>query len=322
MRILFTADWHIKLSQKNIPTEWAVNRYELLVEKINVISDKLSVNKHIIGGDIFDRVPTLEELSLFFRLIQKLEAPAILYDGNHEATKKGETFLKLLAPTIKLLRPDFYVCPRMEHFPGFDVIPYCDLKNFDKGLIPDAARNKLLFTHVRGNIPPHVTAEIPLEKFKQWELVIAGDLHSHSNSQENIVYPGSPLTTSFHRSPVECGGIVIDTDSLKWEFISFGLPQLLRKTITNPDEAVPTDYDLTIYELEGNIEDLSKVEDNQLIDKKITKRVSEAALLLSPNMTIEDEISEYLKYILGIEEDKVKELLKLFHDSTKGSGLE
>ena len=31
---LFTADWHIKLGQKNVPIPWACTRYKLFFDKI------------------------------------------------------------------------------------------------------------------------------------------------------------------------------------------------------------------------------------------------------------------------------------------------
>ena len=32
--ILFTADWHIKLGQKNVPMAWACTRYKLFFEAL------------------------------------------------------------------------------------------------------------------------------------------------------------------------------------------------------------------------------------------------------------------------------------------------
>jgi len=34
MQVLFTADIHIKLGQKNVPVEWARNRYKLLWQQL------------------------------------------------------------------------------------------------------------------------------------------------------------------------------------------------------------------------------------------------------------------------------------------------
>ena len=36
--ILFTADWHIKLGQKNVPIPWACSRYNLLGTPILCLS--------------------------------------------------------------------------------------------------------------------------------------------------------------------------------------------------------------------------------------------------------------------------------------------
>ena len=68
---------------------------------------------------------------------------------------------------------------------------------------------------------------------------------------------------------------------------------------------VPTDYHHTIYELEGDIADLSSVANSDLLDKKVVKRKTEAALILDKDMTIEEELVEYLSYILELEDNKV-----------------
>ena len=52
MKILFTADLHIKLGQKNVPIDWAKNRYNLLIEQLATIQD--SADMIVLGGDIFD----------------------------------------------------------------------------------------------------------------------------------------------------------------------------------------------------------------------------------------------------------------------------
>ena len=80
---------------------------------------------------------------------------------------------------------------------------------------------------------------------------------------------------------------------------------------------VPTDYHHTIYELEGDIADLSSVANSDLLDKKVVKRKTEAALILDKDMTIEEELVEYLSYILELEDNKVKDILSTFHDYAK-----
>ena len=103
--ILFTADWHIKLGQKNVPVKWAINRYRYFFEQVYELEKQC--NMHIIGGDLFDRLPNMEELELYFSFIRKVTIPTIIYDGNHEATKKNKT-LKIVGPRAMVPRHLFY----------------------------------------------------------------------------------------------------------------------------------------------------------------------------------------------------------------------
>ena len=50
-----------------------------------------------------------------------------------------------------------------------------------------------------------------------------------SNCQRNIVYPGSPMTTSFHRSEVTTGYMLIDPESWEWEWQSFRASSAIAK---------------------------------------------------------------------------------------------
>jgi hypothetical protein len=176
--------------------------------------------------------------------------------------------------------------------------------------------NLPLFTHVRGEIPPHVTPEVDLARFEKFPIVFAGDLHSHTNCQRNIVYPGSPLTTSFHRTPVETGVVVIQKD-WDWYWERLSLPQLIRKTVRSTTEMVPGVYDHVIYEVEGDLAELASVKNSELLDKKVVKRSADTTLILGKEMTVAEELSEYLTYILELPEEKVSEIVSTFHDNTK-----
>ena len=92
--ILFTADWHLKLGQKNVPLPWACSRFELFFQDIRELEK--THDTHIIGGDLFDRVPSMDELTLYFDFVRGVTIPTYIYDGNHEATKKNKTFFSNL----------------------------------------------------------------------------------------------------------------------------------------------------------------------------------------------------------------------------------
>lgn len=314
--ILFTADLHIKLNQKHVPKEWALNRYRLFFDQVNEVEKKC--NLHIMGGDIFDKLPSMEELNLYFEMIRRLTIPTILYAGNHEATKKGATFFTHLKEVTAAVNPLVRIVDEVEENDKFIIAPYEFIHK--KNLWQSLDKNKVVFSHIRGEIPPHVKPEINLDLIKDFPVVYLGDLHSHSNCQRNMVYPGSPMTTSFHRSRVTTGYILIDEEDLtNWSWHEFDLPQLIRKTVTDPSEMVPTDFDHTIYELEGNVVDLSSVKNSDLLDKKIVKRNSDTALILNKDMTIPEELSEYLLYIMELPEDEVKEVVSIYHDNVKES---
>lgn len=310
MKILFTADIHIRIGNKNVPIDWAKNRFRMLWEQLEQVQKQCDL--FVIGGDTFDRVPTIEEIEVFFDLILSCRIPTIIYSGNHEALKRNTTFLTNLKYTVNKLNPNVQIIDDFETIDGIDFIPYNKLKEYHPGDIDFHA--DILCTHVRGEIPPHVKPEVPLELFERWKVVLAGDLHSYDNCQRNILYPGSPITTSFHRNEVNTGVIVLDSVTLEHEWIKLKLPQLIRKTIKVGDPTPATDFHHTVYEVEGDISELSTLEDNELIDKKIVKRETDTALILSAEMTIAQEVSEYLKYILQVNDTIVEEALKELHD--------
>ncbi len=310
--ILFTADWHIKLGQKNVPVSWAINRYNTFFEQIHSL-EKMC-NMHIIGGDLFDRSPSLEELELYFSFIKHVKVPTVIYDGNHEATKKNKTFFTQLKEVSREVNPLVQVIDisYIDNDTGFSILPYAELHK--KDIIDHFPKHYPLFTHVRGEIPPHVKPELDLDLLEDFPVVFAGDLHAHSNTQRNIVYPGSPMTTSFHRSRVSTGYLLINEEDWSWIWEPFDLPQLIRKTVQSEEEMVPTDYDHTIYEIEGDIQDLAEVKNSELLDKKVVRRSTEATLLLEKEMTVQEELSEYLQFVLEIEEAKIPEIIGTFND--------
>jgi len=288
-----------------------------MFDEIDRVYKEQKCDAIIFGGDIFDKYPTLEELDIFISYLWKnASRSSIIYDGNHEATKRGDTFLKYL----KSLVPENTVVV-IDHYTyqGLRILPYCKLHQYEKetGANKPILTSKVLLTHVRGEVPPHVKPEVDLDIFNGCDIVFAGDLHAHSNSQRNIIYPGSPTTVTFHRNNVETGVIVFDTLSPKmWKWHGITVPQLIRKTITNPKDMVKTPYDHTIYELKGNILELSKIKDIEILDKKIVEHKNEATLDLK-GLDINEEITLYCSKILQLPDKKITKLLKVYNDNTQ-----
>jgi hypothetical protein len=308
MKILFTADVHIKLGQKNVPIDWAKNRFKMFVEQFGEMQK--SADLVIIGGDVFDRLPTMDEVELYFDFVESFTKPTLIYPGNHEMLKKDTTFLSNLKKSTHRLNPLVSVVDDYYENCGFgvDIIPYNKLKDFEKNGC--ALNNKILCTHVRGEIPPHVKPELDLSLLDRWDVVLAGDLHSYENSQRNILYPGSPYTTSFHRSRVDTGAILLDASSLEHQWLKFNLPQLIKRTIAADETPVSTDFDHTVYEVQGDMQELGELADSELIASKVIKRDTDSALMLEPEMSLDAEVREYLTYILELPEPTIDKVLK------------
>ena len=318
MKLLFSADYHIKLKTKNIPEDWAKSRFRQLFTELALLEQ--NVDLHIMGGDFFDKMPTLEELELYYEFVASRQCPTYIIPGNHEALKKDTTFFSYLKNITNRLNDKVEVMDEM-HGGIFDIIPYNRLKKFEKEGWPFEAKGNILITHVRGEIPPHVKPEIDLTLFDGWQTVLAGDLHSYDNCQRNILYPGSPLTTSFHRSNVDTGVIILDTATMDHEFVKLGLPQLIRKTIQAGEPMPATCPDHTIYEVEGDMSELADVLDHELMDKKVVKRNVDTALILHPEMTIEEEMIEYLAYVLQLPQETINAVLGEYYNCLKDAKM-
>lgn len=314
MKILFSADIHIKLGQKNVPLDWAKRRFQLFIDQFAEMQTQADLV--IIGGDVFDKLPNTEEVELYFDFVASFKKPTIIYPGNHEALKKDTSFLTHLKRATHRLNPLVTIVDDYYENVGFDIdiIPYNKLKDFVDNYSTLDFHGKILCTHVRGEIPPHVKPEIPLELLDRWQIVLAGDLHSYENSQRNILYPGSPYTTSFHRHPVDTGAILLDATTLDHVWLQFKLPQLLKKTVRAGDPTPATDFDHTIYEIEGDMQELQVLEDSELIASKVIKRDTDSALILDPEMSLDEEVREYLQYILELPEATIEQVLKEYQN--------
>jgi len=297
MKAVLLADIHIKLGQKNVPSDWQINRFNLLAEEVN----KLAPAVIFLAGDLLDVAdPSIAEVGLLYNFLNDLQTPTleriVLIPGNHEMEDARLSCYRHIATL--LYDKKVLLIEEVTELYGIDFIPYGKIKTFKAS----DRKSDWAITHVRGEIPPHVSPEIDLSVFSGYTAVFAGDLHARSNSQLNILYPGSPMTTSFHRNLVsdENGMFVIDLDNRSYEWVELKLPQLLRKRVTSTQDMVKTNYHHTIYELEGDLEDLAKVTGKvDLLDKKITKDIGTPPSLDFQG-DVAEELSLYLTTIKGI----------------------
>jgi DNA repair exonuclease SbcCD nuclease subunit len=300
-KILSSADWHINLHKKKIPYEWQYARFKSLFSRLQALEKQCDV--HVIAGDLFDRKPEPDEVCLALSYLNAAAIPTLLIPGNHEATRKGETFLSHFTQDYAINNPLVYIATSNKRIElaglSFMCFPYGSVQT---NQLPEFNENDILVTHIRGEVPPHISAEFDFELLRPWKLVLLGDLHfRHKYQDYNIYYPGSPLNTTFDRDASrEYGVDIVDINSLdeySVNFVDLQLPKLIRKTVKAGEPLVASDYNHVIYEVVGSIDQISKVERSDLLDKKLIEKPSSNATLDLKNKTLVQELELYLQQL-------------------------
>ena len=301
-KILHSADWQINLHMKKVPIEWQEKRFKLMFQKLHQLEESCDI--HIIAGDVFDRKPEPDEICLFLSYINCVSIPTYIIPGNHEATKKGETFLEHFLEDAVITNPNVRLFTKNQRIkepnePGIQFWPYGEMQVDN---LPEYHEGDILVAHIRGEVPPHITAEYDFEKIRKWGLILLGDIHfNHRYKDYGAYYSGSPINTHFDRDNNKEYGVnifnFIDSSNYSVEFIDLKLPKLIRKTIKSEEEMKPDSYDHVVYEVVGSIDDLSKIKNSELLDKKVSYEPSEEATLDLKNLSLTEELRKYLEYI-------------------------
>ena len=304
MKILHSADWHILLHKKKVPYKWQVNRFKTFFSKLIELEKQCEV--HIIAGDIFDKKPEPDEVCLFLSYINSVTIPTYIIPGNHEATRKGETFLEHFTQENAIKNSNVHLITKnkrvQEGSAYFQFFPYGEMQIDNLPVIQH--EKDILVTHIRGEVPPHITPEYDFEKLRPWKLILLGDLHfAHKFLDYPAYYPGSPLNVTFDRDEKRQYGVNIVTliaDSYfkyKVDFVDLKLPKLIRKTIKVSGEMKKDTVNHVLYEVTGSIDELSKIENSELLDKKIATQPVEDSKLDLKNKSLIEELELYLKFI-------------------------
>ena len=300
-KILCSADWHIILHKKKVPYEWQVNRFKQMFRKLIALEQSCDV--HIIAGDIFDKKPEPDEICLFLSYINSVTIPTYIIPGNHEATRKGESFFEYFTQENAIKNENVHVFTRNGRASvgstSFQFFPYGEMQMDN---LPDYVEDDIMVTHIRGEVPPHITPEYDFSRLRSWGLVLLGDLHfNHRYGDTNCYYPGSPLNTTFDRDDKREYGVdiydVIDSRNYSREFYDLKLPKLLRKTISVGEEMISDEINHVVYEVKGSLDELAKIENSELLDKKMVEKPAEESTLDLKGKTTYEELEIYLNYI-------------------------
>jgi DNA repair exonuclease SbcCD nuclease subunit len=301
IKILHAADIHVKLRKNKVDFDWQLNRFKMFFTKMLELEKAHDIT--ILAGDIFDEAPELDEVTLFSEYLHQVTKPTIVIPGNHEATLKGETFLEGFVRDRAISNPNvqFYTKNARFQFQGYwiQLFPYTEVQTDNLINYPE---KEILVTHIRGKVPPHITAEYDFDKIKEFKLVLCGDLHFyHQYEGYNVYYPGSPLNITFDRNDKKKYGVLSHTfwkEGHIHNFIDLQLPKLLRKKIKAGEDLVPDPINWVVYEVEGKLEDIQKVKKKKsvLLDKTIIEIPTHTSVLDLKGLTLLEEVDKYLKY--------------------------
>ena len=313
-KILNSADWHIHLHKKKVPWKWQYDRFQAFFDKLLELETQCDV--HVIAGDIFDKKPEPDEVALFLSYVHRVKRPTFIIPGNHEATSRGETFLKHFSGEYRINNPMVeiicYNASRSLDSINLQFFPYGEMQ-LDK--LPHPVKEHILVTHIRGEVPPHITAEYNFEKLRPWKLILCGDLHfNHKYKDFPLYYPGSPMNTSFDRTDDREYGVNIITgtvDDYEVRFVDLNLPRLLRKTISNKEEMIADPVNHVVYEVVGSVDQLAKIENSELLDKRIVKKNDSKSVLELEGLSLTEELE---KYLIHANVEDTEAVMKTFKD--------
>lgn len=314
MKILSVADLHINLHKKKIPYSWQYDRFKALFDSLLKLESETDIT--VLAGDIFDKKPEPDEICLFLDYANSVRNPTIAIPGNHEATSKGKTFLEHFHREHAINNDNFYLFTENSRIElsgqGFQLFPYGAVQT---KTIPKYVEGDILVTHIRGEVPPHITPEFDFEALRPWKLVLLGDLHfNHRYQDYPAYYPGSPINTTFDRDETRKYGVdIIDFKSVEDYTVNFRdlkLPKLIRRTVKAGQELLGDAKHHVVYELKGSIDELSKVKNHELLDKKIAEKPEESSKLELSDLNLYEELDKYLAYIRIENREQVLDTFK------------
>ena len=309
MKILSSGDWHVNLHKKKVPYKWQESRFLLFFNKLKELEKICDV--HIISGDVFDEAPNTDETCLVLSYLNTVSIPTILIPGNHSSTQKGHSFWEDFKRDNSITNNNVHLSVENERInlsgQWFQTFPYgqVQLRNTPEHIFGD-----ILVTHIRGEVPPHITAEFDFEQLRDWKLILLSDLHfNHKYKDFPAYYPGSPLNTTFDRDDKREYGVDIieleSVDSYAVRFHNLNLPKLIRRTVPVGTRMVADPVDHVVYEVTGTIDELAKVERSDLLDKKMVDKPTGDSVLDLKDKTVIEELEIYLNYMKVAETDVV-----------------
>lgn len=137
------------------------------------------------------------------------------------------------------------------------------------------------------------------EDFKDFNLVFSGHYHKFQH-RDNIIYIGSPYQTRFDERDQPHGFVVLDTNTLEWEFVEYAeAPKYKVLSVKSIEDVIPS-------QIKNNFVKI-KLLTNKIVKTELRDLLFEMGAISVDIIPPEDvrEIEKYYDDTLGNEPDEV-----------------
>ncbi len=259
------------------------------------------------GGDFFHTkarayAPHVIQALLRLKDIHKAGIKQHMLVGNHDMSNPDNSMNSILftfSDYVKVI-PDYYFFDS-----GGTRIHFLSYTNklFENFILAEGKKN-ILIAHldILGFTMPNGFASksgFKRDDFKDFDLVISGHYHKHQ-SQENIVYVGSPYQTNFAERDQPHGFLIVDSDTATWEFIEYLKAPKYKVITVNKLSDINTDN------LYGNFIKI-KLVSHKISKSKLRERLYDLGARSADVIPPEDvkEIEKYYDNTFGEEPSQV-----------------
>lgn len=232
MKLLITADWHIRSTVPSCieatPEEW-MDFQKKSVHRVLEIAKENNVDEIDVGGDLYhnERTSTNECTYLLQDAAQKADeqgTPMYIFAGNHDLINHSSSNIPKSAIGVLLNSKSVRNMAKDTSY-----IKAC---NFDEDNYGDA---KMIFKHVltipSRDKPDFMECETPetlLQKYPNANWIFTGDYHKnfqYSLDGRHVVNSGCLMRQAADFEDYTPGVYIVDTDKETIEFVPIGLEQ-------------------------------------------------------------------------------------------------
>lgn len=255
-RILHTADWHLRGLTRH--KEYR-NAFEIFFEK----AKKIKPDMIFIAGDLWHTKTTnitpesIDFFAWIFNNLGKIASTHIIL-GNHDLALANDTRQDILSPIINAMNnSNIHLYKKSGVYPIHKDINLCVFSCFDKegwnkvkanpNTINIASFHGMVAGCLLDNEMLAQKAEVELDFFKEYDLVLLGDIHKrqylgHKNNKPYIAYPGSLIQQNYAEELTK-GFLVWDINNktdwnTRFEEVENQQPFLTLPWIENPKKTI------------------------------------------------------------------------------------